>query len=140
MTLHETFHILIAEHFSGCCLQSVCTSGSTHYYEFCEGLSSLRSSIEDRIVCLKTTAAIIRLINLSRVGQRKWNRVCQHGPSAGPDDSAYRPRDIVRSFTSLSIHAPAPTVHYGPIWSLRRPLKGLNSCVGCEGEVGRGVM
>lgn len=115
-----------------------CISGSTHYYESREGLSALRSSIEDKTERLKATTTLIRLINLSRLGQRKWNRVCQHGPSAGPDDSAYRLRDIVRSFTSLSIHAPAPTAHYGAIWPLRRSLKGLNSCVECEGEVGRG--
>lgn len=92
-----------------------CISGSTHYYELHEGLGSLRSSIEEKIVCSKATTALIRLINLSRLEQRKWNRVCQHGPSAGPDDSAYRLRDIVRSFTSLSIHAPAPTACTGPI-------------------------
>lgn len=120
--------------------EAVCISGSTHYFDSREGLSSLRSSIETEIECFKAKTVLIRLINLSRLGQRKWNRVCQHGPSAGPDDSAYRPRDIVRSFTSLSIHAPAPTASFRPIWSLRRSLKGLNSCVGCVGEVGRGVM
>lgn len=59
--------------------------------------------------------------------KRKWNRVCQHGVSAGPGDSAYRPRDIVRSFTSRSIHAPAPIEARSPTSSLRRSPQGSDS-------------
>lgn len=84
------------------------------------------------------STALSRLINLSRAGQRKWNRVCQHGPSAGPgDDSAYRPWDIVHSFTSLSIHAPIPPCP-GIQFRLSHTSKGFNVVRRCIGRRGPG--